>query len=86
MAKVKGALHSDSASGQFAKTMIFRRGKKSTTVTNFYNPGSTNKFEISLEQIAQREKYRLGLDLWNSLPVEEKENWNLLVKFGFVIV
>ena len=86
MAKVKGALHSDSASGQFAKSIIFRKGKKSTTVTNFYKPGSTNKFEISFEQIAQREKYRLGLDLWNSLPVEEKENWNLLVKFGFVIV
>ena len=86
MAKLKGALHSDSASGAFNDGMIFRKGKRGCVLTKYYKPGQVNKFICSPAQIARREAYRLGMALWNSLTAQEKEYWNLLEKEGSVIV
>ena len=86
MAKVKGPLHSDSASGAVGKNITFRHSKNGSVVTGFYFPGSFKKVSASSAQILQRTKYRLGLDLWNSLPQEEKEYWNLLILNGVVII
>lgn len=86
MAKLKGALHSDEAGGQFAGSIIYRRGKGGAVATKYYKPGSALKFLASEAQLARRASYALGMSLWNSLPSEEKEFWNLLEKNGSVIV
>lgn len=86
MTRLKGALHSDYAGGQFAGSMIFRQGKKGAVVCGYYKPGSVQKSLASEAQLARRESYALGMVLWKSLPVEEKEYWNLLEKSGSVIV
>lgn len=86
MAKLKGACHSDSASGSFEKSMIFRTGKRGTVLTSYYKPGSARKFVISEAQILRRESYAFGMILWNFLPSIEKNYWNLLEKNGSVII
>ena len=76
MAKIKGALHSDSAGGAFAKQMIFRHGKKGSVVTSYYKPGSARKIIISEAQLAQREFYGQAVQAWRALTVEEKAIFN----------
>lgn len=76
MAKVKGALHSDSAGGKFACQMIFRRGKQGAVVTKFYKPGSANPFVPSEAQLFQREKYGQAVEAWRALTSEEKAVFN----------
>lgn len=82
MAKVKGALHSDSVGGKFAGQMIFRRGKKNITVTSFYKPGSFKKFIPSEFQLAQREKYGKAVEAWRALSPSEKDIFNGLAKIS----
>jgi len=76
MAKVKGGLHSDSVGGAFGESMIFRKGKKSTTVTGYYKPGSAKKFDLSYPQLANRDKYGQIVQAWKALTTEQQEVFN----------
>lgn len=80
MAKVKGGLHSDSVGGAFGESMIFRRGKKSTTVTGYYKPGSAKKFDLSYPQLVNRDKYGQIVQAWKALTTVQQGTYNDLAK------
>jgi len=80
MAKIQGPLHSDSANGAFGKSMIFRKGKKGTTLARYYKPGIVNKFTPSQAQVDLRTNYGLAVEAWRALTTAEKEEFNLRAK------
>lgn len=41
---------------------------------------------LTAKRSVQRKKFLLGLDLWRSLPDNEKNYWNILLKTGEVSV
>ena len=75
MAKVKGPLHSDKASGTFGKVLQFRCGE-------FVLKAQKEKEEKATGgQNFQREKFRDGANVWkNVLTAEQRTAWENFAK------
>ena len=80
MAKVKSPLFSLSASGMIGPRLTFSERKSGSQV----RIQKAQKDRITPARTAQREKYSLGLDLWDSLSDNEKAYWSLMESQGFV--
>ena len=80
MAKIIGPLFSNTASGSIGPRLTFSV-RKSGQQARFQSP---QKDVVTVKRTVQREKFSLGLDLWRSLPDNEKYYWNVLLKNGEV--
>lgn len=81
MAKIKGPLHSDFASGTFKNQMVFRQLKSGCVLSKYYKPGSVNPFILSDSQIALHIRYGQAVGAWKSLDIVEKAVYNDRAKF-----
>jgi len=80
MAKITGPLLSQEARGSIGPRLTFSV-RKSGQQARFQSP---QKDVVTVKRTVQREKFSLGLDLWRSLPDNEKYYWNVLLKNGEV--
>lgn len=77
MVKITGPLHSDDASGSVGPCLTFSK-RRSGSQVRFQKK---QKDVITSGRTTQRAKFSLGLDLWRSLPDNEKEYWQTLSNF-----
>ena len=77
MAKTSGPLLSNSAWGSIGERLTFSR-RKTGQQARFQR---AQKDANSADQLVQRVKYSLGLDLWRSLPDVEKGYWKTLANY-----
>ena len=72
MAKVIGPLHSDSASGQFAKTIVFGVWKGIKYARSYVLPENPN---TSAQQVI-RDYFATSVDAWQTANQTIKDDWN----------
>lgn len=75
MATVTGPLHSDAASGQFAKGLVYQRGKRKSVVKTYSKPGDASPITPSASHEAVILKTKLLAKLWPFLSDLEKATW-----------
>ena len=80
MAKSTGPLFSLEARGSVGECLTFSK-RKSGQQVRFQRK---QKDVITVDRTFQRAKFNLGLDLWRSLPDNEKQYWTEIEKYGFV--
>ncbi len=76
MAKVSGPLHSDSASGKFAKSMVFASWKGIPTVRQLVTPANPR----SITQVAVRVMMSYLSKVWNGIASQDKATWNAIAE------
>lgn len=76
MAKVTGPLHSDSASGKFAKSMVFASWKGIPTVRQLVTPANPR----STTQVAVRVMMSYLSKVWNGIASQDKATWNAIAE------
>ena len=82
MAKATGPFLSQEAHGSIAKFLTFSK-RHTRQFVRFQNK---QKDKMTPDRTAQRQKFSLGLDLWRSLPDNEKNYWDILLKTGEVSI
>jgi len=82
MAKSFGPLFSNIAQGTVGDCLTFSKRRSGQVV----RVQRKQKDRVTPDRTVQREKFSLGLDLWRSLPDNEKNYWNILLKTGEVSV
>lgn len=82
MAKLFGPVHSESASGSIGESLTYSQRNSGAQVR--YQ--RKQKDFLSVLRTAQRAKFSLGLDLWNSMPDVEKNYWKSVEKYGYVTI
>jgi hypothetical protein len=80
MVKLFGPLHSDGASGSVGRPLTYSERKSGSQVR--YQ--RKQKDVITSNRTTQRAKFNLGLELWTSMPGNEKDYWKIAEKDGFV--
>ena len=80
--KLKQPLMSGDAWGSICKCLTFSRRKSGSQV----RWQKKQKDVITNERTEQRKKFKLGLELWQSLPDNEKHYWYLIEKTGYIIL
>ena len=76
MVRITGPLHSDQASKQIGKNLIFKTKRNKSFLTRYNKPGGVKKFTPSASQVAMREHYAEALGKWQSLSDADKGQWN----------
>ena len=80
MVKITGPAYSEEAHGTVGEVLTFsKRGSGQQVRTQ-----RKQKDVITTGRTIQRNKFNLGLDLWRSLPDNEKNYWTIVEKQGFV--
>ena len=82
MAKITGPLLSQEAQGSVSPCFTFSNRKTGQQV-RWQNK---QKDRVTPDRTVQRQKFSLGLDLWRSLPDNEKNYWDILLKTGEVTI
>jgi len=80
MAKITGPLLSQEARGSIASRLTFSV-RKTGQQARFQR---AQKDVVTVKRTVQRQKFSLGLDFWRSLPDNEKNYWDILLKTGEV--
>ena len=76
MVKITGPLHSDHASKQLGKNIIFKTYGNRHFVTNYNKPASVKPFTPSPNQYNQRMLYNLIIARWQTLTDNQKAVYN----------
>jgi len=76
MVKITGPLHSDHASKQLGKNVIFKTYGNRHFVTNYNKPASVKPFTPSPNQYNQRMLYNLIIARWQTLTDNQKAVYN----------
>jgi len=76
MVKIIGPLHSDHASKQLGKNVIFKTYGNRHFVTNYNKPASVKPFTPSPNQYNQRMLYNLIIARWQTLTDNQKDVYN----------
>jgi len=76
MVKIIGPLHSDHASKQLGKNVIFKTYGNRHFVTNYNKPASVKPFTPSPDQYNQRMLYNLIIARWQTLTDNQKAVYN----------
>lgn len=74
MAKIKGPLHSITASGTLARTITFLRSSTQQTAKTWNRPAR----RASVAQLARQKKYRRACWNWGTTTVQTDYDWQLL--------
>lgn len=82
MAKTKGPLFSLEAHGTIGKEITFSQRKSGSQVR--YQ--KKQKDYESADRQTQRNAYRYGIELWNSLTPTEKAYWNEIASVGYATI
>ena len=80
MVKLTGPLFSNTASGTLADALTFSHRTSGAQVRT----QRKQKDRVTALRTAQRAKFLLGLDLWRSMPDNERDYWKLVESQGFV--
>jgi peptidoglycan/xylan/chitin deacetylase (PgdA/CDA1 family) len=80
--KVKGALYSFEACGTLGDVLVFSKRKTGQQV-RYQRPPVDAKSD---EQLTVRESFTFGTVLWSSMPLDEKNYWDQIEKWGFANV
>lgn len=80
MARVRGALMSQEASGNFAGQMQFRCNRYGGHVYRPPNPATQNQRPATQKQAAVRARYALARAAWNALGESESGAWVAMAK------
>lgn len=75
MARVRGPLMSQEASGNFAGQMQFRCNRYGGHVYRPQDPATQNQRPATAKQSAQRARYALARVAWNTLEESESGAW-----------
>jgi len=75
MVRITGPLHSDGASKQLGKTLIFKTKAGRSFLTNYKKPGGVKKFTPSTTQLIMRDYMKDARDAWAGLPDSDKTAW-----------
>jgi len=76
MAKVKGPLLSQVASGTIMDKISFRTTKRGSIVTPYHYPGKRNPSAPSFIQVERRDAFSAAVATWNALSAADKEQYN----------
>jgi len=82
MAKLKGPLFSLEAVGTFGDILTFSKRKSGQQVRYQQKQSDAN----TEAQNTIRDYFKLGVELWNSLPTEEKSYWTEIDRKGYADV
>lgn len=82
MAKVKGPLLSESASGSIGPRLTFSKRASGSQVR--YQKAQTD-YENAARKVI-RDNYRAALVLWNSMPCAERAYWDEIERTGYADV
>lgn len=81
MARVMGPLHSESASGQLAKTTIFQTKGRNTYVRKYAVPGNTtgtSKMNQTAAQLAHQAQFKAIAEAWTSADITDQITWDVI--------